>query len=92
MDPHWESDLEALLALLDNPPPRGSEADLCIDTLAERVQRYWSDAPQPPSNAVSERLDDLTRRLADFEKRRAEAHPEWEAADHHRPGRDTLIA
>jgi hypothetical protein len=40
MDPHWESDLDSLSALLENPPEPGSEADLCIDTLWERVMRF----------------------------------------------------
>ena len=85
MDPHWESDLVTLTALLENPPEPGSEADLCIDTLWERVMRFWREAPARPRDLIRARLDSLSAQIAAVETRRARALPHWDDWERPRP-------
>jgi len=81
MDPHWESDLETLLDLMEDPPPTGSDADRCIDTLLERVLRNWRDAPAEPRDNMRTRIELLSKRIEAFEARRAADHPEDRVAE-----------
>lgn len=85
MDPHWESDLDTLTTLLENPPAPGSEDDVCIDTLLERVLRFWREAPATPKEKINARLESLSQHIADIEERRARSLPDWDAWRDGRP-------
>ena len=85
MDPHWESDLDTLTELLENPPQPGSEADRCIDTLLERVLRFWRAAPDTPRENIQRRLDSLSSKIAAVQARRARELAEQGGNDQPRP-------
>jgi hypothetical protein len=71
-----EAALEAVLAFLDQPPLYGSAEDRLFGRLLRQVNDAAAAPMESPEEASLVLSDDLMRRLADLERRRAvDGHP-----------------